>query len=36
LFNWLPGEMDDVPADIMRKLQVRGRLPLCITHGWRN
>mmetsp|Transcript_8618 Transcript_8618/g.14800 ORF Transcript_8618/g.14800 Transcript_8618/m.14800 type:complete len:405 (-) Transcript_8618:1243-2457(-) len=21
LFNWLPGEMDDVPADVVRKLQ---------------
>ncbi len=21
LFNWLPGEMDEVPADVMRKLQ---------------
>lgn len=21
LFNWLPGELDDVPADIQRKLQ---------------
>ncbi len=25
LFNWLPGELDEVPADIVRKLQVRGR-----------
>lgn len=21
LFNWIPGELDDVPADIVRKLQ---------------
>ena len=23
LFNWLPGELDNVPADIQRKLQPR-------------